>query len=201
MEDVKPSKRYVDIFLLSVHSTFISWASYDEFQSTGNLSEKFRMWKTYKLFLKNALKYPALNEEHCHWKSQYTNVGDYSDLNVLILDYLTAEGYPIAAERFSKEANLNPARQQDSVLLRNRIQHDIHLGSIQNAIEAINELNPQVSHYTYFTFPPPCDDYCFMHHAYSLRVVDEKNKPYFSPQYEQNQNPLLHYITLDQDLF
>ncbi|KFZ00860.1 hypothetical protein V501_10400 [Pseudogymnoascus sp. VKM F-4519 (FW-2642)] len=67
-----------------------------------------------------------------------------SDLNVLILDYLTAEGYPTAAERFSKEANLNPAKQQDSVILRNRIQHDIHLGSIQNAIEAINELNPQI---------------------------------------------------------
>ncbi|KFX96683.1 hypothetical protein O988_05203 [Pseudogymnoascus sp. VKM F-3808] len=67
-----------------------------------------------------------------------------SDLNVLILDYLTAEGYPTAAERFSKEADLNPAQQQDSVLLRNRIQHDIHLGSIQNAIEAINELNPQI---------------------------------------------------------
>ncbi|KAL5349235.1 hypothetical protein ACLOAV_005523 [Pseudogymnoascus australis] len=67
-----------------------------------------------------------------------------SDLNVLILDYLTAEGYPTAAERFSKEANLSPSKQQDSVLLRNRIQHDIHLGSIQNAIEAINELNPQI---------------------------------------------------------
>jgi hypothetical protein len=158
------------------------------------------MWKTYKLFLKSALK-TTLNPEHCQFISQYTNVGDHSDLNVLILDYLTAEGYPTAAERFSKEANLNPAQQQDSVLLRNRIQHDIHLGSIQNAIEAINELNPQVSDYIYFILPLPCDDYCFMHHAYSLRVVDEKNKPYFSPQYEQNQKPSLHYITLDQGPF
>lgn len=159
------------------------------------------MWKTYKLFLKIALNYPALNEEHYQWKSQYTNVGDNSDLNVLILDYLTAEGYPTAAERFSKEANLNPAKQQDSVLLRNRIQHDIHLGSIQNAIESINELNPQVSHNNYFYFLSLCDDYCFMHHAYSLRVVDEKNKPYFSPQYEQNQKPPLYYSTLDHELF
>ena len=68
-----------------------------------------------------------------------------SDINVLILDYLTAEGYPTAAEKFSKEANLKPIKQQESVVLRNRIKHDIHLGSIQNAIEAINELNPQVS--------------------------------------------------------
>lgn len=67
-----------------------------------------------------------------------------SDINVLILDYLTAEGYPTAAEKFAKEANLKPQKHQESVVLRNQIQHDIHLGSIQNAIEAINELNPQI---------------------------------------------------------
>jgi len=67
-----------------------------------------------------------------------------SDINVLILDYLTAEGYPSAADKFSKEANLKPLEQQESVILRNQIKHDIHLGSIQNAIEAVNELNPQI---------------------------------------------------------
>jgi glucose-induced degradation protein 8 len=68
-----------------------------------------------------------------------------SDINALILDYLTAEGYPSAADKFSKEANLKPIEQQESVRLRNQIKHDIHLGSIQDAIEALNELNPQVS--------------------------------------------------------
>lgn len=67
-----------------------------------------------------------------------------SDINVLILDYLTAEGYPTAAEKFSKEANLEPLEQHESVILRNKIQHDIHLGSIQDAIEALNDLNPQI---------------------------------------------------------
>jgi len=67
-----------------------------------------------------------------------------TDINVLILDYLTAEGYPSAADKFSKEANLKPLEQQESVIVRNQIKHDIHLGSIQNAIEAINELNPQI---------------------------------------------------------
>jgi glucose-induced degradation protein 8 len=70
----------------------------------------------------------------------------HSDINALILDYLTAEGYPSAADKFSKEANLKPVEQQESVRLRNQIKHDIHLGSIQDAIEALNELNPQVSH-------------------------------------------------------
>ena len=68
-----------------------------------------------------------------------------SDINALILDYLTAEGYPSAADRFSKEANLRPLENQESIRQRNQIRHDIHLGSIQDAIEALNELNPQVS--------------------------------------------------------
>jgi len=67
-----------------------------------------------------------------------------SDINVLILDYLTAEGYPSAAAKFSKEANLKPLEQQESVIARNKIKHDIHLGSIHDAIESINELNPQI---------------------------------------------------------
>ncbi|EDN92518.1 hypothetical protein SS1G_08381 [Sclerotinia sclerotiorum 1980 UF-70] len=67
-----------------------------------------------------------------------------SDINALILDYLTTEGYPSAAARFSKEANLNPQQEEESVKARQAIQHSIHLGSIQDAIEALNELEPQV---------------------------------------------------------
>ena len=75
----------------------------------------------------------------------------FSDINLLILDYLTAEGYATAAERFSREANLKPIEQHESVLNRKKIQRDIHLGSIQDAIEAINELNPEVSRYNFIS--------------------------------------------------
>lgn len=80
-------------------------------------------------------------------KTMLTMGSVHSDINALILDYLTAEGYPSAADKFSKEANLKPVEQQEAVRLRNQIKHDIHLGSIQDAIEALNELNPQVSHF------------------------------------------------------
>ncbi|KAL3960534.1 hypothetical protein ACCO45_005651 [Purpureocillium lilacinum] len=46
-----------------------------------------------------------------------------SDINALILDYLTMEGYPNAAAKFSKEANLQP--QQDSA--------SIHIGRRQGS--------------------------------------------------------------------
>jgi len=67
-----------------------------------------------------------------------------SDINALIFDYLTTEGYPSAAAKFSKEANLRPQQEQESLQARRRIQHSIHSGHIQEAIEALNELEPQV---------------------------------------------------------
>ncbi|CAG8974892.1 hypothetical protein HYALB_00006675 [Hymenoscyphus albidus] len=67
-----------------------------------------------------------------------------NDINALILDYLTTEGYPSAAAKFSTEANLQPQQEAESVTARQAIQHSIHLGSIQEAIEGLNELEPQV---------------------------------------------------------
>jgi hypothetical protein len=75
-----------------------------------------------------------------------------SDINALILDYLTTEGYPSAAAKFSKEANLQPNQEEEFVKARQEIQQSIHLGSIQDAIEALNELEPQVSRRDFITF-------------------------------------------------
>ena len=112
-----------------------------------------------------------------HNRSKLTTEMTNSDINALILDYLTTEGYPSAAAKFSKEANLRPYQEEESVKARQEIQHSIHLGSIQDAIEALNELEPQVSYAQILLFPIPLAmiRHEFMHHSYSLRVVDEKN--------------------------
>lgn len=75
-----------------------------------------------------------------------------SDINSLILDYLTTEGYPSAAAKFSKEANIPKQQDEDSVRARQQIQHFIHLGQIQDAIDSLNELEPQVSSIKFTTF-------------------------------------------------
>jgi hypothetical protein len=75
-----------------------------------------------------------------------------SDINALILDYLTTEGYSSAAASLSKEANLRPTQEEESIKARQQIQHSIHSGGIQEAIEALNELEPQVSQCNIF-FP------------------------------------------------
>lgn len=67
-----------------------------------------------------------------------------SDINALILDYLTMEGYPNAAANFSKEANLQPHQDTGSIQARQDIQNSIHGGNIQTAIEALNDLDPEI---------------------------------------------------------
>jgi len=67
-----------------------------------------------------------------------------SDINALIFDYLMTEGYPSAAAKFSKEANLRPQPEEESLIARRQIIQSIHSGKIQEAIEALNDLEPQV---------------------------------------------------------
>ncbi|KAF5000181.1 hypothetical protein FGRMN_1995 [Fusarium graminum] len=67
-----------------------------------------------------------------------------SDINALILDYLTMEGYPNAAANFSKEANLAPHQETPSIIARQEIQNCIHSGNIQTAIETLNDYDPEI---------------------------------------------------------
>lgn len=67
-----------------------------------------------------------------------------SDINALILDYLTMEGYPQAAANFSKEANLQPMQEDPAIRARQEIRNLIHQGHIQDAIESLNDLDPEV---------------------------------------------------------
>ncbi|KAH6661035.1 CTLH/CRA C-terminal to lish motif domain-containing protein [Truncatella angustata] len=67
-----------------------------------------------------------------------------SDINALILDYLTMAGYPNAAKKFSAEANLPPQQVHDSIEARQQIQTAIHRGDIAEAIGDLNDLDPEI---------------------------------------------------------
>ena len=65
------------------------------------------------------------------------------------------EGYPKAAERFSKEANLQEQQSEHSEIAERReIQNAIHSGKIEEAIERLNQLDPQVSFLLLHLFLP-----------------------------------------------
>jgi hypothetical protein len=68
------------------------------------------------------------------------------------MDYLITNGYPSAATKFAAEANIQPKADAESIQARVEIRTAIHSGDIQNAIEKINELNPQVRRHC---FSPP----------------------------------------------
>lgn len=67
-----------------------------------------------------------------------------SDINALIHDYLSMEGYPLAAANFSKEANLPPQQDRSFVHARQQVRSAIHSGRIEEAISLLNHFNPEV---------------------------------------------------------
>lgn len=67
------------------------------------------------------------------------------------------EGYPNAAAKFSKEANLQPQQDISSIRARQEIQNCIHSGNIQSAIETLNDLDPEVSNNHYISSPATLD--------------------------------------------
>ncbi|KAL9090010.1 MAG: hypothetical protein Q9165_005540 [Trypethelium subeluteriae] len=67
-----------------------------------------------------------------------------SDINSVIMDYLINEGYPSAARKFAKEANIEATGDIESISERVEIRNAILAGDIQAALEKINDFNPQV---------------------------------------------------------
>ncbi|KAL2885652.1 ran binding protein in the microtubule-organising centre [Ceratocystis lukuohia] len=62
----------------------------------------------------------------------------------MILDYLTREGYADAAAKFCREADLDPQQPTEMIQERRDIQQAIRSGRVQHAIEALNDLNPEL---------------------------------------------------------
>lgn len=61
------------------------------------------------------------------------------------MDYLINEGYPEAAKRFAEEANIQPPGDAaETINERVEIRNSILAGKIQEAIEQINDLEPEV---------------------------------------------------------
>jgi hypothetical protein len=82
------------------------------------------------------------------------------------MDYLVSEGYPRAAEKFAKEANIQLPLEEESIQSRVEIRQAIHTGDIDVAVTKINDLNPQVRQVHRISSPSPCRIiFSFMHHA------------------------------------
>ncbi|KAF1993141.1 hypothetical protein P154DRAFT_528001 [Amniculicola lignicola CBS 123094] len=68
-----------------------------------------------------------------------------SDMNFVIMDYLVTEGYQKAAQKFAAEANMDLTGEElESIHVRAEIKMMVLRNDIQNAINKINDLNPQI---------------------------------------------------------
>lgn len=68
----------------------------------------------------------------------------HRDLNKLIMNYLIIEGYKDAAEKFSHESGAKPPVNLESIQDRMIVRTAIQRGNIEEAIERVNDLNPEV---------------------------------------------------------
>jgi len=60
------------------------------------------------------------------------------------MNYFVIEGYKDAAETFSHECGLSPSIDVDSIKDRMNIRNAIQNGNVEEAIERVNDLNPEV---------------------------------------------------------
>ncbi|CAG8433350.1 1559_t:CDS:2 [Diversispora eburnea] len=79
------------------------------------------------------------------WNKKLSDVKiDKADLNKLIMNYFVIEGYKDAAETFSQECGLSPSIDVDSIQDRMYIRNAIQNGNVEEAIERVNDLNPEI---------------------------------------------------------
>ncbi|TKA76972.1 hypothetical protein B0A55_04914 [Friedmanniomyces simplex] len=60
------------------------------------------------------------------------------------MDYLVSEGYPGAAEKFAQETNVPGPVDNESIRERVRVRNAIHGGRLDEAIELINDIDPEI---------------------------------------------------------
>lgn len=101
------------------------------------------------------------------------------------MNYLVIEGYKDAADTFSQECGLKPNVDLDSIQDRMEIRNAIQSGDIENAIERVNDLNPDVSTIIYvFLRGSTMINILLMHHSQACPASDETQVNTFSLQNE-----------------
>ncbi|SCV72613.1 BQ2448_4150 [Microbotryum intermedium] len=88
-------------------------------------------------------KRPATTPEE--WNNRLAAVDvSKEDLNSIIADYLFTEGYFDAAAHFSREADISPPIDLDSIESRMEIRRAVQRGDVREATELVNNLDPEL---------------------------------------------------------
>mmetsp|Transcript_12756 Transcript_12756/g.35865 ORF Transcript_12756/g.35865 Transcript_12756/m.35865 type:complete len:231 (-) Transcript_12756:67-759(-) len=66
------------------------------------------------------------------------------DMNVLVMNFLVTEGYVEAARMFEKESGTAPGVDLESITDRMQIRKAVQNGDVNDAIDRVNDLNPEI---------------------------------------------------------
>eukprot|EP00252_Welwitschia_mirabilis_P004390 TRINITY_DN14749_c0_g1_i1.p1 TRINITY_DN14749_c0_g1~~TRINITY_DN14749_c0_g1_i1.p1 ORF type:complete len:246 (+),score=64.06 TRINITY_DN14749_c0_g1_i1:148-885(+) len=66
------------------------------------------------------------------------------DMNKLVMNFLVTEGYVEAAERFRMESGTEPEIDLATITDRMAVRRAVQSGNVQDAIEKVNDLNPEI---------------------------------------------------------
>lgn len=66
------------------------------------------------------------------------------DMNKLVMNFLVTEGYVEAAERFHIESGTEPEIDLATITDRMAVRRAVQSGNVQDAIEKVNDLNPEI---------------------------------------------------------
>lgn len=79
------------------------------------------------------------------WMKGIQNVKvERTELNKIVMNYLVLEGYKEAAEKFRLESGIEACQPLDSLDNRIQIREAVQAGSIDDAIDLTNTLNPEL---------------------------------------------------------
>ncbi|KAM0792917.1 hypothetical protein ACM66B_002677 [Microbotryomycetes sp. NB124-2] len=88
-------------------------------------------------------KKPVTSPEE--WSNRLAGVAvSKEDLNAIIANYLFTEGYSAAAEKFTREANIQPPIDLESIESRMAIRRAVQSGQVESATVMVNELDPEI---------------------------------------------------------
>lgn len=66
------------------------------------------------------------------------------DMNKLVMNFLVTEGYVDAAEKFRMESGTEPDIDLATITDRMAVKKAVQSGNVEDAIEKVNDLNPEV---------------------------------------------------------
>lgn len=66
------------------------------------------------------------------------------DLNKLVMNYLVTEGFVEAAQKFQEESGTEPDIDLATITDRMAVRKAVQCGDVQDAIERVNDLNPEI---------------------------------------------------------